>query len=51
MKARQVTNKVRSMVIALFDIMGNYFMKPSDYHDATIRKVLHFIRTLRLTEG
>jgi hypothetical protein len=31
--------------------MGHYFMGPSSYHDAPIRKVLRFIRNVGLTEG
>jgi hypothetical protein len=26
-------------------------MEPNDYNDAPVRKVLHFIRSVRLTEG
>jgi hypothetical protein len=34
-----------------FNHMGHYFMEPSDYHDAPIRKVLGFIRSVGLTKG
>jgi hypothetical protein len=34
-----------------FRHMGHWFMEPGDFHDAPIRKVLHFIRRVGLTEG
>jgi hypothetical protein len=30
---------------------GQFFMEPSDYYDAPINKVLHFIRGVGLTKG
>jgi hypothetical protein len=30
---------------------GKYFMEPSDYYDAPIDKVLHFIRRVGLIKG
>jgi hypothetical protein len=34
-----------------FRHMGHYFVGPSDYHGAPIRKVLYFFKSVRLTEG
>jgi hypothetical protein len=31
--------------------LGQFFMEPSDYYDALINKVLHFIRSLGLIKG
>jgi hypothetical protein len=31
--------------------LGQYFMKPSDFYDAPIGKVLHFIRSVGLIKG
>jgi hypothetical protein len=30
---------------------GQFFMQPSDYYDAPIDKVLHFIRSVGLIKG
>jgi hypothetical protein len=32
-------------------ILGQFFMEPSDYYDAPIDKVLHFIRGVGLIKG
>jgi hypothetical protein len=34
-----------------FRHMGQFFSEPSDYYDAPINKVLHFIRSLGLIKG
>jgi hypothetical protein len=34
-----------------FRHLGQYFMEPSDYYDAPIDKVLHFIRSVELIKG
>jgi hypothetical protein len=34
-----------------FRHLGQFFMKPSDYYDAPIDKVLHFIRGVGLIKG
>jgi hypothetical protein len=34
-----------------FHHLGQFFMEPSDYYDATIKKVLHFIRSEGLIKG
>jgi hypothetical protein len=34
-----------------FRHLGQYFMEPSDYYDAPIDKVLHFIRSVGLIKG
>jgi hypothetical protein len=34
-----------------FRHLGQFFMEPSDYYDASINKVLHFIRSLELIKG
>jgi hypothetical protein len=34
-----------------FSHLGQFFMEPSDYYDAPINKVLHFIRRVGLTKG
>jgi hypothetical protein len=34
-----------------FHHLGQYFMEPSDYYDAPIDKVLHFIRSVILIKG
>jgi hypothetical protein len=34
-----------------FHHLGQYFMEPSDYYDAPIDKVLHFIRSVGLIKG
>jgi hypothetical protein len=31
--------------------MGQFFMEPSDYYDAPIKKVLHFIQSVGLIKG
>jgi hypothetical protein len=31
--------------------LGQFFMEPSDYYDAPIDEVLHFIRGVRLIKG
>jgi hypothetical protein len=31
--------------------LGQFFMEPSDYYDAPIDKVLHFIRVVGLIKG
>jgi hypothetical protein len=31
--------------------LGQFFMEPSDYYDAPINKVLHFIRSVGLIKG
>jgi hypothetical protein len=32
-------------------LLGQFFMKPSDFYDAPIGKVLHFIRSVGLIKG
>jgi hypothetical protein len=34
-----------------FRHLGQFFMKPSDYYDAPINKVLHFIPNVGLIKG
>jgi hypothetical protein len=34
-----------------FRHLGQFFMKPSDFYDALIGKVLHFIRSVGLIKG
>jgi hypothetical protein len=34
-----------------FRHLGQFFMEPSDYYDAPIYKVLHFIRGVELIKG
>jgi hypothetical protein len=34
-----------------FRHLGQFFMEPSDYYDAPIGKVLHFIRGVGLIKG
>jgi hypothetical protein len=34
-----------------FRHLGQYFMEPSDYYDAPVNKVLHFIRSVGLIKG
>jgi hypothetical protein len=34
-----------------FRHLGQFFMEPSDYYDAPINKVLHFIRGVGLIKG
>jgi hypothetical protein len=34
-----------------FHHLGQFFMEPSDYYDAPINKVLHFIRSAGLIKG
>jgi hypothetical protein len=34
-----------------FRHLGQFFMEPSDYYDAIINKVLHFIRSVGLIKG
>jgi hypothetical protein len=34
-----------------FRHLGQFFMEPSDYYDAPINRVLHFIRSVGLTKG
>jgi hypothetical protein len=34
-----------------FRHLGQFFMEPSDYYDAPIDEVLHFIRSVRLIKG
>jgi hypothetical protein len=34
-----------------FHHLGQFFMEPSDYYDAPINKVLHFIRSVGLIRG
>jgi hypothetical protein len=36
---------------ARFRHLGQFFMEPSDYYDAPIGKVLHFIRSVGLIKG
>jgi hypothetical protein len=35
----------------IFRHLGQFFMKPSDYYDAPINRVLHFIRSVGLIKG
>jgi hypothetical protein len=44
-------NKVKRIVYLRFRHLGQYFMEPSDYYDAPINKVLHFIRSIGLIKG
>jgi hypothetical protein len=37
--------------ILRFRHLGQFFMEPSDYYDAPINKVLHFIRSVGLIKG
>jgi hypothetical protein len=34
-----------------FRHLGQFFMEPSDYYDAHINRVLHFIRSVGLIKG
>jgi hypothetical protein len=34
-----------------FRHLGQFFMEPSDYYDALINRVLHFIRSVGLIKG
>jgi hypothetical protein len=34
-----------------FRYLGQFFMEPSDYYDAPINKVLHFIQSVGLIKG
>jgi hypothetical protein len=34
-----------------FRHLGQFFMEPSDYYDAPINRVLHFIRSVALIKG
>jgi hypothetical protein len=34
-----------------FRHLGRYFMEPSDYQDAPMSNILHFIRSVGLLEG
>jgi hypothetical protein len=34
-----------------FRHLGKFFMEPSDYYDAPINRVLHFIRSVGLIKG
>jgi hypothetical protein len=34
-----------------FRLLGQFFMEPSDFYDAPIFKVLHFIQSVRLMKG
>jgi hypothetical protein len=34
-----------------FRHLGQFFMEPSDYYDAPVSKVLHFIRSVGLIKG
>jgi hypothetical protein len=34
-----------------FRHLGQFIMEPSDYYDAPIRRVLHFIRSVGLIKG
>jgi hypothetical protein len=34
-----------------FRQLGQFFMEPSDYYDAPINRVLHFIRSVGLIKG
>jgi hypothetical protein len=34
-----------------FRHLGQFLMEPSDFYDAPINKVLHFIRSVGLTKG
>jgi hypothetical protein len=34
-----------------FRHLGQYFLEPSDYYDAPIDRVLHFIRSVGLIQG
>jgi hypothetical protein len=40
-----------AVAYARFRHLGQYFMEPSDYYDAPIDKVLHFIRSVGLIKG
>jgi hypothetical protein len=42
---------VRGVAYTSFRHLGQYFMEPSDYYDAPIDKVLHFIRSVGLIKG
>jgi hypothetical protein len=37
-----------AMAYLRFHHLGQFFMEPSDYYDAPINKVLHFIRSVKL---
>jgi hypothetical protein len=34
-----------------FRHLGHFFMEPSDYYDAPINRILHFIRSVGLIKG
>jgi hypothetical protein len=40
-----------AIAYARFCHLGQFFMEPSDYYDAPIGKVLHFIRSEGLIKG
>jgi hypothetical protein len=40
-----------SIAYLRFRHLGQFFMEPSDYYDAPINKVLHFIRSVGLIKG
>jgi hypothetical protein len=41
----------KAVAYTRFSHLGQYFMEPSDYYDAPIDEVLHFIRSVGLIKG
>jgi hypothetical protein len=50
-KYKDILCDCEAVAYTRFRHLGQYFMEPSDYYDAPIHKVLHFIRSVGLIKG
>jgi hypothetical protein len=49
--ATHILRDCEAIAYLTFRHLGKFFMEPSDYYDAPIHKVLHFIESVRLIKG
>jgi hypothetical protein len=49
--ATHISCDCESIANLRFRHLGHFFMEPSDYYDAPINRVLHFIWSVGLTKG
>jgi hypothetical protein len=49
--ASHVLRDCEAMAHLRFRHLGQFFMEPSDYYDALMKKILHFIRSVGLVKG
>jgi hypothetical protein len=49
--ATHILRDCEAIAYLTFRHLGQFFMEPSDYFDAPINRVLHFIRSVGLIKG